>query len=171
MDLKDVIALGLGLVGTVLGITNFVRSVMLDRVKLDVIPKFSWVIGGGRLNTTDLDLAQFNAYGLPTLALEIVNKSKFPVTLDEVGLTIHRTIRTKRSVLYPVMQGGERWPVRLEPRASTFLLFGSDALLTHSFGPKCRAYATTACGHTAYGKGSLLKLWAVVQADFLKKIK
>lgn len=92
MEAKDIVTTLAALVGMVIGIYSFVRARAADRVDLRVVPKASSLRGHGP-DGTEFYIHNRDAYDLnhPTappdsLSLEVINLSKFAVTVDEVGL-------------------------------------------------------------------------------------
>jgi len=162
METKDYVTLFLATIGTVLGITNLVRSLLQDRVKLRVIPKLAFTYGGGVLSTSDGDrLEQHMAeFGMPRLAVEIVNLSKFSVIIDEVGLK-NKTMRARRAVLpQPILPPNKTWPATLAARESITTYFAEGEAL--HLASNARAYAQTSCGVTAFGTSAALRRIAKV---------
>ena len=145
MELKDIIALILGTIGTTLGILNAVRSFLDNRVRLRVIPILSYDIGKGVLSARQGDqlLKLFNSYGAPTASIEVVNLSKFPITIDEVGfceVDLNRN-RARAPFFQPRTVNGTSLPSRLEPREAITLLSTDGHATSYKFTSKTRAYA------------------------------
>lgn len=87
---KDVIIGFSALIGMILEIYNLVRSIKKDKVSLKIIPKT--VVRETRNTETGRKgfiLADNTFSNTHTLfAFEIINKSNFPVIVDEIGFTI-----------------------------------------------------------------------------------
>ncbi|MGE3651567.1 MAG: hypothetical protein AB7G10_24770 [Reyranellaceae bacterium] len=95
----------------------------------------------------------------PRLALEIVNDSSFPITVDEIGLRVRGTVN-RFAVTVPEVVDGQPWPRRLEPRASVTAYARIDEEVL-SLLPNVRdAYASTAAGETFYGHSPALRVLA-----------
>lgn len=163
MEAKDIVTSLAAGVGMALGIYNFVRARAADRVNLRVVPKSSSYRGvgpGGR----ELYLHNRNAYDLnhptappDTLSLEIINMSKFPITVDEVGL-MPSWSRQRMALVTPILMDGGIWPRKLDPRESVTVRFDVTTLLAvKGIGRVKRAYASTVCGATCYGKSGALR--------------
>lgn len=138
--LRDISAV----LGGVLGTFNFLHGFWERRVRLSVVPKLTVVQGNGYFSSSRDVISN----GFSTI--EIRNLSKFAVTIDEAGFTLSGT--RHRCILIP--DPLNLLPKRLEPRTSI------DVRATKSNGfpanAKC-AYATTQCGHTAYGVSKVFK--------------
>ena len=163
MELKDKITSVAALVGMVLGIYNFIRARAADRVKLRVTPKassFRGNDGGGR----DIYIYNRDAYNLnnptappDTLSLEVINLSKFAITVDEVGLK-RSWSRRRAALVTPIIRDGNPWPRKLEPRESVVVHFDSTQLLgLERISSVKQAYASTVCGTTCYGSSGALR--------------
>jgi hypothetical protein len=138
--LRDVAAV----LGGVLGVFNFLHGFWERRVRLRVVPKMTAIRGNGFLSSS-IDVIP---NGFPTI--EITNLSNFPITIEEAGFTLAGT--DERCILIP--DPLNLLPKRLEPRTSI------DVRATTAIGfPRNtkRAYATTQCGHTAYGDSKVFK--------------
>lgn len=100
------------------------------------------------------------AMGAPSVAVEVVNLSKFAIVISEVGL---REGRWARAVLTrPILLHGEEWPKRLEPRESVTAYFDVSTSRDYQFTSRTRAYATTACDFTKAATSGALKEWTEV---------
>jgi hypothetical protein len=163
MEPKDIVTMFTALVGMVLGIYNFVRARAADKVDLRVVPKASSFRGNGP-GGQELYIHNRDAYDLnhptappDTLSLEVINLSKFAVTVDEVGL-MRAWSRRRMALVTPIIMDGGAWPRRLEPRESVMIRFDATNLLgLKNIGRVTRAYASTVCGTTCYGKSGALR--------------
>jgi len=162
METKDIITILTALVGMVLGIYNFVRARSADHVKIQVIPKASSFRGtdqnGLEFYLHDRDRYDLNHPIAPpdTLSLEIINMSKFAVTVDEVGL-MPSWSRRRIALVTPIVMDQKPWPRKLEPRESVVVRFDVTRLLSiERIESVKRAYATTVCGSTCYGSSGAL---------------
>lgn len=162
MELQDIITSVVAIVGMVLGIYNFVWARFADRVRLRVIPKASRLQGtdqNGRevylSSRTRFDLAHPTAS--PELSLNVINLSKFAVTVGEVGLMPFLK-RERFALLTPILRDGKPWPRKLEPRESVTVYFDTTRLLgADNIQSVTRAYARTACGTTCCGSSGALR--------------
>jgi len=83
--------------------------------------------------------------------------SKFPITVDEVGLK-RRGRKDRIALPRPIIPDGGPWPRKLEPRQSVTALFDpTEIMALRAIGSIHKAYATTACGTTCYGESGALK--------------
>jgi len=129
------------MIGAVLGIMNTWNTVNQRRVRLRVTPKHVLFIGDSRF------------------AIEVINLSAFPVTINEVGFEIRGEGVGKRScavVLHPELADGKPWPRRLEPREDVSACLNVAHFAVHRGKNIGRAYATTACDVTRYGSSAAL---------------
>lgn len=137
------ITLGVALLGAFLGVLNTVRDWMRDRERLKVIPKVAEVgAGDGSMVTT--------------LAIEVVNLSQFPVTVDEVGFQ-QRGTRHRRAIVRPTTPDGVSLPRRLEPRSSATCYASPRSDNFDGLKLYRRGYAKTATGRTFTGTSPILK--------------
>ena len=139
MTWKDIFTVGFALVGVALGIFNTVKNYLETRVKLRVKPA----------------LAQHSHGGGPMVAIEIINLSRFSVTIKEVGFTIGNTKidNSERSAIpNPIIIDGGNWPRRLDTGEAVTVYCGFETLS----GNIGQAYARTASDETAYGTSPVL---------------
>lgn len=170
MEPKDIITSVAAIVGMVLGIYNFLRARSSDRVQLQVTPKASSFQGqdhsGREFYFHSRDRFDLNHPTAPpeTISLEVVNLSKFAVTVDQVGLKPF--LKRKRIALVnPVIRDGKPWPRKLEPRESVTVFFDvTNLLVAENIQSVKRAYASTACGVTCYGTSGALR-------EFVKNVR
>jgi hypothetical protein len=167
VEWKDYITLLVAVVGATLGVVNFALRLRDDRVKLKVVPKLAFMQGTGILNSaTQGNLIQYmERYGPPNIGIEVVNLSKFPVVISEVGLreSGFLTPDVRAVLVTPLLPHGDKWPKRLEPRESVSAYFEADVSRSYQFTSKTRAYATTACDVTKAGTSGALKEWTEVR--------
>ena len=140
----EVATLGIALLGAGLGIINTWQSIDRDRVKLRVTPKMSHSFFPGVDDT------------FPRLCIEVLNLSAFPVTVSEVGLTLHGTDKQFK-LFVPIIHDGGPFPRRLEPRSSFTAYFESGAENHPAFTSVKSAYAKTDCGEMATGDSPALR--------------
>jgi hypothetical protein len=129
---KDVITLGVALLGAGLGIMNTWNAVSQRRVRVRVAPSFLTEPDGSPLG----------------FSIEIINLSAFPITLAEVGFDAGRGKRVPaRAAHFP---DNKPLPRRIEPRESVLAMFcpAEFGLPNIELGD---AYVRTACGRTVYG--------------------
>lgn len=167
MDLKDWITSVAAILGALLGIYNFVNAIRSEKVMLKVVPKAStWRGRDG--NGKDMYFHTQNEYNLDkensvpdTLSIQIVNLSKFSVTVCEVGLN-PKSRRGRMALAVPILSDDGSWPRKLEPRESILIFFDPTELISHErITSMTEAYASTVCGTTCYGSSGALK-------DFLR---
>jgi hypothetical protein len=161
LELKDVVTMVAAAVGAVLGIYNFFHGRTLESVRLRVVSKAA-SFRGKSADGRDFYLSSEHEYSLDglraadTLSMEIINLSKFAVTVDDVGLVPRSP--TRMALAYPILHDGGAWPRKLEPRESVTFYFDSTRLLElKSIGTVKKANASTVCGHTAFGTSGALR--------------
>jgi hypothetical protein len=132
----------LGLVGTVLSILNTWRAFDRDKVKLRVIPKHAFPIGG-------ID-------SRPRVSIDVTNLSTFPVTVSQIGFLFHDTTN-RGMLLQPFMPDGGAFPRRLEPRTSFSVLCEPTEHLKPEFASVRCVFAQTDCGVTIKGNSPALE--------------
>jgi len=172
MELKDIITITAAVVGMLLGIYNFFHARSADKVKLQVIPKASSYRGkdhSGReyyLHNSDRYDLNHPENSPDTLSLEIINMSRFAVTVDEVGLKSSWS-KKRMALAVPIIKDGKPWPRKLEPRESVIVYFDATQLLNlDKISSVRRAYATTTCGTTCYGSiGALREFMQIAQGS------
>jgi hypothetical protein len=170
MELKDAITSIAAVVGMILGVYNYFHARGGDRVRLRVIPKASSYQGadhaGRRFYLHNRDRYDVNHLTArpDTLSIEVINLSKFPVTVDEVGLR-PRWSKRRFVLVNPVLPDEKPWPRKLEPRESVTVPFDFMQLVACPQLPSAtHAYATTICGTTCYGGSGALR-------EFVRVIK
>lgn len=133
---KDAIALGLGAVGTVLGIYNAWTARAQRQVRVRVTPSF---VSGPQIGKA--------------FSIEVVNLSAFPVTVVHTGFTLKGT--KVRAVAIPLTVDGKPWPRRLEAREAVSVY--CRPLESMAADPRIRAaYAQLASGEVITGRGPAL---------------
>lgn len=126
--------------GAVLGVFNAYRAWLDDRVHLKVLVHAAFTVPAGE----------------PHLSITVRNLSRFAVTVTAVGFELAGTDRHLQ-IPMPLFTGGERLPVRLEPRTSVTVLQPTRALQNDEARLVTRAYVNTACGHVA--RSSARAMW------------
>jgi hypothetical protein len=126
-DWLDYSTLAIALFGAALSVFNAWRAWFDDRVKLRVRVAYAYTLKGEPAG----------------LAIETVNLSRFAVTVDSLGFDLTGTDR-RLGVPIPIFTQGERFPVRLEPRAS--LTVRQPLPADPDLAIVRNAYVTTACG-------------------------
>ena len=167
MDIK-VVALILGTIGTLLGVINFFRSVWDERVRLRIVPSLAYPQGEGMLHDTKAPRieALTAQLGMPTIAIEVTNFSKFPVTVAEVGLCDGDIEAARSPFQIPRFLRGaadDTWPRRVEARDTLSVYSTQNHGGEYEFTDRTRAYAKTSCGHVAFGCSDALREWTRVQ--------
>lgn len=140
---KDWVTLAIALFGAVLGLYNTWQS------KRDRTVRF-------RVRVT-----QAIGMGGPApvcLSIEVTNLSPFPITIDEVGLTVGkpRGSLPRRAMLPPhsLVQG--TLPMRIEPRHSSSVVGWARELPNERYN---HAYVRTSGGEISYGTSPALIQW------------
>ena len=132
----DAITLAIAALGAVLGIINTWQAVDQNRVKLRVSVRVAYFFVGPQLSTD------------PQLAIEVINRSPFPLTISEIGLEL-RDSRDVLALVQPIFADGGKLPRRLESRSAlTGYTAQGDTLRMLSRNPS-RGYAKTDSGEVA----------------------
>jgi len=132
----------LGIPGAILGILNSWRLFISDRVKLKVRPERALLLSGRNIETS-------------YFRIEVLNLSRFPVTISNVGLMMTHN-RTALFLKEDSLEPEGHLPLRLEPRAIYSKVFYIEKDEVPWTEITC-AYARTACGITATGTSKFLK--------------
>ena len=130
-DFVSYVAVSLGAVGSVLSIINTINALSQRKVHLKVSPAQAIIPNS---NTV-------------LVSVDVTNLSTFPITVNEIGMTIHRS-KSRVVVFQPTVIDGGPFPRRLEPRESVCLLFDPKEASGEYVG---KTYAKTACGVLATG--------------------
>lgn len=139
----DLATLTIAVVGLVLGVRSAVREHVRDRVRLVVTPKVAYPVG-----------AQDDPR--PRFAFEVVNRSAFPVTVDEVGFLLRGT-KHRAGIAMPNIEDGGAWPRRLEPYDGVTVYSTPGDLATIGLARIRCAYASTVSGERFTGNSPALK--------------
>lgn len=157
MALENAITLAIAVVGAVLGIINTWYQFLSDRVLLRVQPKAAILLPNGSLLRAKFD-SIFEMSRDIVLCIEVVNLSRFPVTVSEVGLVQNKISDKERMTLtMPIVFDDGPWPRRLESRTSVTVYFHAKLAFEKGIVKARKAYARTACGKAFYGKSPALK--------------
>jgi hypothetical protein len=144
MKASEVITLGIALVGAVLGIINTWQGYDRDRVKLRVALKVAYLFGPHGVSRE------------PQLAIEVVNRSPFPLTISQLGLE-QKDSKSTLALVDPITVDNTKLPRRLESRSAFtayFSVAATDKAILHNLS---RAYAKTDSGEIAYSSRKLTK--------------
>ncbi|MCU8411285.1 hypothetical protein M2G44_11985 [Vibrio vulnificus] len=170
LQIKDLVVGIAAFTGMGMSFYNLWREHNKDQVKLLVTPKS---IKGWGMTDTGKEYAittknSFDGKASSNLfIIEVINLSKFDVTIDEVGFLYHR--RKDRAVIAgPIIRDGKPFPRKLEPRESfcvycniSDLMKGSDV---HMYK---HAYAESSCGQIRKGNSQALAELAIFSEKFL----
>lgn len=157
----QVAGFGLACVGAVLGVINTWHLLDRRRVVLHVRPKKSWKItnqmelSGDRPSDLQVEL---EAKDTPwRWAIEVTNRSAFPLSIAEVGFGRPSNKLGTCPIVSPEVSPGHEHPVRLEPRQSaTFYARYREQPDASFYHFKC-VYVRTDCGVTKYGSSQILR--------------
>jgi hypothetical protein len=133
-----IVAFILGLVGTVLGITNGVRQILASRVRL-------------RVKCYGLAVIQPDKTIQSWFCVEIANLSSFPITATKVNFIHINDPRMIMSMLDDGCFDGKRLPRRIDPRDSIIICYKRD--VSTMLNQSHHVLVETACGEKR--KGSL----------------
>lgn len=143
LSTSEIVTLVIAVAGLILGIRSEWRAHRHDRVSLRIVPKISLPVGP----VPD---------PRPRLVFEIINDGFLPATVSEVGLLYHGT--TERGVItVPIMMGGEKWPLRLEPHSSVTVYTDPAELENPELRRLDCAYVATASDIVFRGSSRALK--------------
>lgn len=138
------VTLGVALLGAVLGIINIWHQLSRDRIRIRVTPQVAHRV-------TVLGISG------PTLCVEVVNLSAFPVTISDVGFSQGSLKKPRLTIINPILIDGKPWPRKLEPR-ETVTAYCSEEIARHpDMKRMTRAYAKTACGEVRHGDSPALR--------------
>jgi hypothetical protein len=159
-SLKDVVIAIAALTGMGLGLYNLWSEKQKDKIKLEIIPKSVKqkgvnTLGKGFVLTTANEF-QFDQ-GTDLYAFEVINHSKFSITVDEVGFLNSKT-NGRNTISNPILMDDGKWPRKLEPRESaTFYADLPSILNIKHLSSVTSAFAKTSCNHTEIGTSNSLK--------------
>jgi hypothetical protein len=169
-----VLTQGLGAVGAGLGVWNLVRSIQADRVHLLVAPVLRWRVPGGLLTvaTAGLTRQRMDALGPPFLCVSVVNRSKFKVTVYDVGLCERSpSSGPRRGFVDPELGLGDALPAVLGPRGKAIIVAPLTVWEVASVTSRTRVYASTACDHDKAKHSALLATWFADVRGWLREAR
>lgn len=143
MKWTDWITLGIALLGAILGVWN------------------AWQAGRDRAVRFKVRATQAIGLGGPAptcLSVEVTNFSTFPITIEEVGLTVGkpRGSLPRRAMIPPNSIVRGNLPMRIEPRHSASVVCWARDLGDDGYD---HAYARTSGGEIAFGTSPALLQW------------
>lgn len=137
-----------GVIGTVMGITNFMRALIKDRVKIKVYPQVN----------VFLENKDEKVEPVARVCIEVVNLSDFPVTINDVGFFLNKYFKNgKVSFLDKQLMHGGKLPKRMEPRSAITVYHPNPGMFMDDVEKICGAYATTQCGREFKGNSKAFK--------------
>ena len=160
LHIKDIVIAIAAFTGMGMSFYNLHRENQKEKVKLKVIPKSIKQYGvtgsGESFNiTTSNEFHGKNSNDL--FAIEVINLSKFEVTIDEVGFHYHREI-ARATIANPILGDKGTWPRKLKSRESVTVYCKLSHILKEFSLPKVKnAYAVTSCQETCVGNSKALK--------------
>lgn len=92
------------------------------------------------------------------LCIEVVNRSTFPITVSDIGLTLWFS-RQRLALIQPIIIDGKPWPRRLKSRETVTAYFSPSVISDPRFISARRAYAKTDCGEYRYGNSKALSAY------------
>lgn len=160
-EISQIITLVAAFVGMGLGIYNFGIERSKRKVKVLVKPKAiikryrnpETGAAGVLTSTNEFRTEPVDSH----FAIEVVNLSTFPVTVDNVGFELIKDER-RMSIVQPILMDEGKWPRRLDQRESV-TVYGSLPHILNDPGT-CRiknAFAETSCGKIFRGTSEALK--------------
>lgn len=147
-----------GCLGAVLGIINTWHKISCNTVKLKVIPKLAFMLGGAGTVTVDKNIDKIPhpiAERPSRLCIEIINLSSFPVTISDVGFG--NVTKVRHTLCNAELSPGKKWPCRLESREAVVVYAGFGVHLDAEVVTYPKAYASTDCGAVHYGTSPAFK--------------
>ncbi len=165
---------GLGAVGAGLGVWNLIRSIQADRVHLVVKPVLRWRLPGGLITISKAGLTpqRMDAHGPPFLCVNVINYSKFKVTVDDVGLCEGSPGKgPRRGFVYPELQVGDALPAVLEPRGKATIAAPLEVWDAVTLTKRTRVYATTTCDHESAPHDPFLAAWFKSVTEWLRNAR
>lgn len=169
-----IVTQGLGAVGAGLGVWNLVRNIQADRVHLVVKPVIGWRVPGGLMTVSKAGLtpARLDTLGRPFLCVNVVNYSKFKVTVDEVGLCEGSPSKgPRRGFIHPELEVGDPIPAVLEPRGKATIAAPLEVWDSVKVTARTRVYATTACDHEKAQHDPFLSACFDVVTEWLRGVR
>lgn len=158
---KDIVIAVAAFVGMGMGLLNFWNEKAKEKVKLKVIPKAvkaagKSVEGKEFILTTQNEFIGKNSKDL--FAIEVINLSKFPVVIEEVGFVSKKNKKERMYIPDPLLNGAGDWPKKLESREAITLYGKLSGILSSNMSSSLfGAFALTACGHKEVGNSEALK--------------
>lgn len=137
------ITLAIAVLGAVLGIINTWQALDRDRVKLLVIPKMAFGVGGG-------------SDGRIRPCIEVINRSSFAVSVGQIGYML-KWSKKRIIALEPIISSGGTLPKRLDSRSSFTIYFYPETVQQSEFRRVRCAFAETECGVLVTGNSAALK--------------
>lgn len=158
--IKDIVIAIAAFTGMGLGLYNLWSEKQKDKVKLEVIPKSIKQI---RISTSGQEVVYTTANefnfdkAIKLYAFNIINHSKFDITVDEIGLLNSKTVG-RDCIAEPILRDNGKWPRKLEPRESVTIYADLSSILNIKHLPFITsAFVKTSCNHTAIGTSGSLK--------------
>lgn len=144
MTTAGAITLAIAVLGAVLGLVNTWQNFDRDRVKLRVAVNLAYLVTVRGTSRS------------PQIAIEVINRSQFPLTISQVGLE-QRGSKDVLALINPIMIDGGTLPRRIEPRSAFTAYFSPEGTQQVIVSNASRGYARTASGETAYSSPRALR--------------
>lgn len=158
-SIRDLVIAIAALIGMLLSMYNLFQSIVKEKVRLKIIPKA--VVSETRNTETGkkgfilADNIFSSDHGL--FAFEIINKSNFPVVVDEIGLLTSNK-KYRLAIFTPQLGDNGTWPRELASRKNVVVYGNLSSILELVRQNKIScAYAKTTCDSTCYGNSVALK--------------
>ncbi len=159
--LSQIITTITAFIGMGLGFYNLFVERSNRKIKILVRPKaiirrtMNTVTGAEGCITS---LNEFNCNELDDyFAIEAVNISTFPVTIDNAGFEVRKQ-DNRMTIFQPIFMDNGSWPRRLEPRDSVTIYGSLKHLLKSDGTPKIKnAFVETSCGTICRGTSGALE--------------
>jgi hypothetical protein len=158
-EILDIIIGISAIVGMGLGIYNLFHSLKKEKVKIKITPKT--VVrevhnkDSGQISLILSD-SEFSVKHY-LFAFEIINKSNFPIAIDEIGFKL---ISTKQRVIIPFpIQDKKEWPKELAAKRATIVYSKLDEIIEIVKRDKIsNVYVKTTDDIISYGNSKALRL-------------
>lgn len=143
MTIGGAVTLAIALLGAVLGLINTWQNIDRDRVKLRVAVNLAYLVTGQGVSR-------------PQIAIEVINRSQFPLTISQLGLEQSGS-KNVLALVNPIMVDGGTLPRRIEPRSAFTAYFSAEGTQQVIVSNVSRGYAKTASGEAAYSSPRALR--------------
>ena len=159
------VSISLGSIGTILGISNLIRSMRADSFKLKVIPSIYAKTQDGQSISTSLDklpkdskseLPLDEMFRIGKICVSITNLSKFPVYLSQVGFVSSSSVDRQ---IFSGITSKNGFPIKIEPRQSITAYCEDKTVVNTEHKGTIKLFVKTECGREIKATSPALKRW------------